>query len=119
MDKVSLHSKFTLFDDHWHPRIVAQVNDTQVKVVKVQGEFDWHHHEDSDELFYVMRGRLQLQFRDRDVWLEPGELLVVPKGVEHRPVAPEEVELVLIEPGGLRNTGNVVSERTAPDAEWI
>lgn len=119
MDKVNLREKFGRIGDHWHPRIIAEVNDTQVKLVKVQGEFDWHHHDREDELFLVTKGRLLVQFRDREVWLEEGELLVVPKGVEHRPVAPREVELVLIEPKGTLNTGNVVSGRTVPDPEWI
>jgi mannose-6-phosphate isomerase-like protein (cupin superfamily) len=119
MKKVSLMDKFERFSDHWHPRIVAELNDTQVKVVKLQGEFHWHHHENEDELFLVMKGRLCIEFRTSEVWLGPGELMVVPKGVEHRPVAPEEVHLVLIEPRGTLNTGNVGNERTIEDPEWL
>jgi mannose-6-phosphate isomerase-like protein (cupin superfamily) len=119
MKKVSLVDKFERFHDHWHPRIVAELNDTQVKVVKLQGEFHWHHHENEDELFLVVKGRLCIEFRTGEVWLAPGELLVVPKGVDHRPVAPEEVHLVLIEPRGTLNTGNVGNERTVEDPEWL
>lgn len=119
MKKVNLARKFALFDDHWRPKIVGQVDDTQVKVAKVQGEFEWHRHEEADELFLVHEGRLLIQLRDaEDVWLERGEFLVVPRGVEHRPVAPEEVELILIERAGTVNTGDVRSERTV-EAEWI
>lgn len=119
MEKVNLREKFALIHDHWRPRIAAQVNDTHVKLVKVRGEFEWHHHEEEDELFLVVRGRLLVQFRDREVWLEEGELLVVPPGVDHRPVAPEEVELLLVEPAGTRHTGNVVTDRTVTELEWI
>lgn len=120
MEKVSLPEKFDLLEELWHPGIVARVGETEVKVARVEGEFDWHRHPEADELFLVHRGRLRLQFRDReDVWLGPGELVVVPAGVEHRPVAPEEVELVLVEPAGTRNTGDVESERTVDEPEWI
>lgn len=119
METVNLREKFALIHDHWHPRIAAQVNDTHVKLVKVRGEFEWHHHEEEDELFLVVRGRLLVQFRDREVWLAEGEMLVVPRGVDHRPVAPEEVELVLVEPAGTRHTGDLVTERTVTELEWI
>jgi mannose-6-phosphate isomerase-like protein (cupin superfamily) len=118
MEKVNLAQKLTLFTDHWHPRIVGELNDSHVKLVKVVGEFVWHHHEHEDELFLVLKGRLQMQFRDRDVWLEEGEFIIVPRGVEHRPVAPEEVHLLLLEPTSTLNTGNVMDEKTAV-AEWI
>ena len=118
MDKVNLAQKLTLFNDHWRPRIVGELNDSHVKLVKVQGEFVWHHHEHEDELFLVLNGRLQMQFRDRDVWLEEGEFIIVPRGVEHRPVAPEEVHLLLLEPKSTLNTGNVMDVKTAV-AEWI
>ncbi|MCB8978316.1 MAG: cupin domain-containing protein [Ardenticatenaceae bacterium] len=118
MEKVNLAQKLTLFNDYWHPRIVGELNDSQVKLVKVQGEFVWHHHEHEDELFMVLNGRLQMQFRDKDVWLEAGEFIIVPRGVEHRPVAPEEVHLLLLEPKSTLNTGNVMDEKTAV-AEWI
>ena len=118
MEKVNLAQKLTLFNDYWHPRIVGELNDSQVKLVKVQGEFVWHHHEHEDELFMVLNGRLQMQFRDKDVWLEAGEFIIVPRGVEHRPVAPEEVHLLLLELKSTLNTGNVTDEKTAV-AEWI
>lgn len=118
-DKVNLSNKFAMFDDHWSPKIVGQVNGMHIKVAKVVGEFEWHHHEKSDELFYVQKGKLLLQFRDRsEIWLEAGEFFIVPRGVEHRPVAPKEVQLVLMESAGTVNTGNVTSERTAQD-EWL
>ena len=118
MEKVNLDKKLTLFNDYWHPRIVGELNDSHVKVVKVQGEFVWHHHDHEDELFLILKGRLQMQFRDRDVWLEEGEFIIVPRGVEHRPVAPEEVHLLLLEPKSTLNTGNVMDEKTVV-AEWI
>lgn len=120
MEKVSLEEKFGRLEELWQPGIVARVGDTDVKVARIQGEFEWHRHPDADELFLVHRGRLRIEFRDReDVWLGAGELVVVPRGVEHRPVAPEVVELVLVEPTGTRNTGDVESERTVPDPEWL
>ncbi len=118
MEKVNLAQKLTLFNDHWHPRIVGELNDSHVKLVKVQGEFVWHHHDHEDELFLVLKGRLHMQFRDHAVWLEPGEFIIVPRGVEHRPVAPEEVHLLLLEPKSTLNTGNVIDAKTAV-AEWI
>ncbi len=118
-DAVNVAQKFSMFEDHWHPRLIARVNDTDVKITKLQGEFHWHQHDNEDELFFVIKGRLLMQFRDRDVWLEPGELIVVPRGVEHKPVAPEEVHLLLVEPSGTLNTGNVVNERTIAELEWI
>jgi mannose-6-phosphate isomerase-like protein (cupin superfamily) len=110
--KINIQAKLSQFDEHWSPRLVAQVNDTDVKLVKLEGEFVWHHHDHEDELFLVIKGRLLMQFEDREEWIEPGEFIVVPRGVEHRPVAPEEVHLMLIEPRGTLNTGNVVNERT-------
>lgn len=119
MQKINLREKLDLIQDHWKQRIVAEVSGFQVKISKIKGEFVWHSHENEDELFWVISGRLMLQFRDRDVWLESGELLVVPRGVEHRPVAPEEVEVAVIEPAETVNTGNVVSDRTRTKLEWI
>ena len=119
MTKINLTQKLAAIDQHWTPKLVAQVNDTDVKLVKLQGEFVWHHHEVEDELFLVVKGRLLMQFRDREEWIEPGEFIVVPRGVEHRPVAPEEVHLVLIEPHGTLNTGNIVNERTVNVVEKI
>lgn len=111
-DRISLDEKFASFSDHWQPRIIGELNGQHVKVAKVRGEFMWHHHEHEDELFLVHRGTLRLEFRDRTVTLGPGEMLIVPRGVEHRPVADDEVELVLFEPAGTLNTGNLVNERT-------
>lgn len=119
LDAVNIAQKFSLFEDLWHPHLIARINDTEVKVTKLHGEFHWHHHETEDELFLVIKGRLLMQFREREVWIEPGELIVVPHGVEHRPVAPEEVHLILVEPAGTLNTGNVVNDRTVSEVEWI
>lgn len=119
MEKANLQAKLAQFHDHWNPRVIADVNDTQVKLAKLLGEFDWHHHEQEDELFLVLHGRLLMQFRDREVWLEAGELLVVPRGVEHRPVAAEEVHVLLVEPASTLNTGNVRSARTRDRLERI
>lgn len=112
MQSIDLREKFAAFAEHWSPRIVAELNGQQVKLVKLQGEFVWHHHASEDELFLVYRGRLLIEFRDRTVELNAGEMLVVPRGVEHRPVAPEEVEVILFEPAGTLNTGNVLDDRT-------
>ncbi len=117
--KVNLAEKLALFDEHWSPKIVAELNDAYVKIVKLEGEFVWHHHDDEDELFLVVSGRLRMQFRDGDVVLEPGELIVVPKGVEHRPVAEGETHVVLVEPKTTLNTGNVRDERTVKQLERL
>jgi mannose-6-phosphate isomerase-like protein (cupin superfamily) len=119
MNKVNLREKFGLFSEHWSPKVVGQVADTQIKVVKVKGEFPWHLHENEDELFLIVRGRIVLEFRDRSVPLEEGEFLIVPKGIEHRPVAAEEAHVVLIEPATTLNTGNTRNERTVDQPEWI
>ena len=120
MHKVNLTEKFSLITEHWRPKVVAELNGQEVKLVKVRGEFVWHHHDLEDELFLILRGSLRIEFRDRVVTLGPGELLVIPRGVEHRPVAEEEVELMLFEPAATRNTGNVVHETlTAPDGARV
>jgi mannose-6-phosphate isomerase-like protein (cupin superfamily) len=119
VEKVNLAEKLSLFAEPWSPKIVAELNDTQVKVVKLDGEFVWHHHNDEDELFLVVSGRLRMQLRDGDVVLEPGELIVVPKGVEHCPFAEGETHVVLIEPKTTLNTGNVRSERTVEQLERL
>lgn len=118
MHKVNLQDKFALFDDYWHPRIVGELNEQHVKLVKVKGEFVWHQHDAEDELFLVVKGRLLIQFRDKDVWLDEGEFLIIPRGVEHRPVAEEEVYIILLEPKTTLNTGNVQDELTT-EAKWI
>ena len=116
---VALAERFAAITDHWRPRIAAELNGQQVKLVKLLGEFVWHHHDHEDELFLVHRGRLRMEFRDRVVELGPGEMIVVPRGVEHRPVATEEVEVLLFEPATTLNTGNVVNERTVAELERI
>jgi mannose-6-phosphate isomerase-like protein (cupin superfamily) len=108
-DVVDLADKLSTFSDHWSPRTVAQYNDCDVMVVKVQGEFVWHAHAETDDFFLVLKGRLDIELRDRTVTLGPGQMYVVPKGVEHRPVAREEVHLLLIEPSGTPNTGNAAT----------
>jgi mannose-6-phosphate isomerase-like protein (cupin superfamily) len=118
-EKINLASKLALFQDHWSPRIVADLNGQQVKLVKLQGEFVWHHHEKEDELFLVLEGRLRMQFREREVALEPGEMIVVPHGVEHRPCADGEVHVLLFEPASTLNTGDVVDERTVRDLDHV
>jgi mannose-6-phosphate isomerase-like protein (cupin superfamily) len=110
--KVSLAAAFERFSEHWQPRIVGEVNDAHVKVVKLQGEFVWHHHAHEDELFLVVSGRLCIRLRDGEVRLEPGEFVVIPRGVEHQPFAEEECHVLLLEPKGTRNTGNVENART-------
>ncbi len=117
MEKVSLAEKFAAFSEHWSPKIVAELNGQHVKLVKFVGDFVWHHHEHEDEMFLVHRGRFRMELRDRTVELGPGDFIVIPRGVEHRPVADEEVEVVLFEPAGTLNTGNVREARTvaAPD----
>ena len=119
VEKVNLEEKFGVIKDMWSPKIAGRVNDCHLKLVKVEGEFIWHRHENEDEAFWVHKGRLCLQFRGREIWLEPGEFLVVPKGVEHRPAAPDGAWVMVIEPVGTLNTGEVINERTRQDPEWI
>ena len=119
MEKVSLAAKLALFHDHWNPRIVGELNGQHVKLVKFRGEFVWHHHEHEDELFLVVDGRFRMDFRDREVWLEAGEFLIVPRGVEHRPVAEEEVSVLLFEPASTVNTGNVTADLTRSELERL
>jgi mannose-6-phosphate isomerase-like protein (cupin superfamily) len=119
MTKVNLREKFGLFGDHWKPKIVGDLNGQQVKLVKFLGEFVWHKHDGEDELFLVVRGRFRMEFRDRHVWLEEGEFLIVPRGVEHRPVAEQEVHVLLFEPATTLNTGNVRNERTVEQLDRL
>ncbi len=119
METVNLTDKFSRFSDYCNPRVIAEVNDCHVKAVKLKGEFIWHHHDHEDELFLVVKGTLRMKFRDREAVVRPGEFVVVPKGVEHCPLADEEVHLVLIEPKSTLNTGNITNERTVAQLERI
>ena len=119
MNKVNLKEKLSLFSAHWQPKIVGELNGQQVKLVKFQGPFVWHQHENEDEMFLVVAGRFRMEFRDRDVWLEAGEFIIVPRGVEHRPVADEEAHVLLFEPATTLNTGDVENELTQALLERI
>lgn len=119
MEKVNLAHKFSLFEDHWSPKIAGEINDSYLKLVKFKGEFVWHHHEAEDELFLVVKGRFLVKLRDRDIWLEEGEFVIVPRGVEHMPIAEEEALVLLLEPKSTLNTGNVRDEKTVADVERI
>jgi mannose-6-phosphate isomerase-like protein (cupin superfamily) len=119
IEKVNLLEKFRLFDEHWSPKIAGEVNDTYVKLVKFQGEFVWHHHEAEDEMFLVVKGRMRMRLRDGDIDLEEGEFIIIPRGVEHMPVADEEAHVVLLEPKTTLNTGNVRNERTLADLQHV
>lgn len=119
MQKVNLVEKLALFSDHWHPRIVGELDGQHVKLAKILGEFIWHKHDHEDELFLVVKGRFRMEFRDRQDWLEEGEILIVPRGVEHRPVAEEEAHILVFEPASTLNTGNVQNERTVAQLERI
>ncbi len=118
-EKVNLAQKLTLFDDHWSPKVVGELNGQHVKLVKILGEFVWHHHDDEDELFFVVKGRFRMDFRDREVWIEEGEFIVVPRGVEHRPVAEEEASVLLFEPASTLNTGSAGGGRTVAELDRI
>ena len=119
VDKVNIRDKFALFDEQWKPKIVGELNGQYVKLVKFLGEFVWHHHDEEDELFLVVNGRFKMEFRDRNVWIGEGEFIVVPRGVEHRPVAEEEAHVLLFEPASTLNTGNVRDEMTVDELERI
>jgi mannose-6-phosphate isomerase-like protein (cupin superfamily) len=116
---INFAQKFELFQEQWQPKVVAEMNDYQFKIVKLEGDFVWHHHTETDETFIVMEGTLRIDFRDGAVHLSTGEMFVVPKGVEHKPYAEHEVKLLLIEPRGVPNTGNEGGERTAEQDVWI
>lgn len=116
---INLKDKYSQFSDHWSPRVVAEMNDYQFKLAKVKGEFVWHDHPDTDEVFIVIDGRLDILFRDGKVTLEPGEMFVVPKGTEHKPVAENECQIMVIEPKGVVNTGESGGELTATNDVWI
>jgi mannose-6-phosphate isomerase-like protein (cupin superfamily) len=132
MNKINLSQKLSLISDHWNPRIIGELNGQYLKLVKFKGPFTWHHHETEDEMFLVVKGRFRMEFREngpespsgqpgkqRDVWLEEGEFIIVPRGIEHRPVADEEAEVLLFEPASTLNTGNVRDEFTVPKLDWL
>jgi mannose-6-phosphate isomerase-like protein (cupin superfamily) len=119
IEKVNLAAKFASFDEPWQPKVVAELNDAHVRIAKIEGEFVWHHHDDEDELFLVVAGRMRMQFRDGDVVVEPGELIVVPRGVEHCPIGEDGCQIVMVEPKTTLNTGNVRNERTVDEPERI
>jgi mannose-6-phosphate isomerase-like protein (cupin superfamily) len=119
MEKVNIAEKFAQIKESWKPHISAELNGQMVKLGKFTGEFVWHHHENEDEMFLVAKGRFRMEFRDRQVWLEEGEFIVVPRGVEHRPVAEQECWVVLFEPAFTLNTGNVVNERTLHELQRV
>ncbi|MEP6742280.1 MAG: cupin domain-containing protein [bacterium] len=130
MEKINLTEKLSLIHDHWNPRIVGELNGQYMKLVKFQGPFTWHHHENEDEMFLVLKGRFRMEFRDqpsepagstpaKEIWLEQGEFCIVPRGVEHRPVADEECHVLLFEPATTLNTGNVQDEFTVPVLDWV
>ncbi len=119
MDKVNLAQKFSLFQEYWSPKIVGELNDSYVKLAKLKGEFVWHHHDTEDELFLVVKGRLLIKLRDQDILLEEGEFVIIPRGVDHLPIAEEEAHVLLLEPKTTLNTGNTQNERTVINLEHI
>lgn len=119
MNKINIAEKFGFFNEHWSPKIVGEVNDAYVKLAKLKGEFFWHTHDNEDEMFLVVKGQLLLKFRDKDILLKEGEFMIVPRGVEHLPVAEEEVYVMLIEPKDTLNTGNVKNERTVENLDRL
>ena len=119
MNKVNLAQKFAMFRDHWSPKLVGEVNDVHIKLAKLHGEFVWHHHAHEDELFLVIKGSLRIKLRDGEVSLGAGEFFIVPRGVEHMPVADEECHVLLMEPKTTRNTGNVVNDQTVADVPQL
>jgi mannose-6-phosphate isomerase-like protein (cupin superfamily) len=119
MEKINLQEKLTLFEEYWSPHIVGELNGQEVKLVKFKGEFVWHHHENEDELFWVIKGTMGIEFRDKTVILKEGEIIIVPRGVEHKPFAEEEVHIALFEPANTLNTGNVQDKLSKPTLKKI
>src|SRR5262245_1070448 len=119
MEKVNIAQKLDIFHDYWSPKIVGALNDSYVKLVKLKGEFVWHHHDNEDELFLVVKGRLIIKLRDRDIELDEGDFVIIPRGIEHLPIAKEEFHVRLLEPKSTLNTGNVVNERTVAELERL
>ena len=119
VNKVSLKEKLAKFSDHWSPRVIAEMNDYQFKLVKIKGEFVWHSHQDTDEVFIVLNGSMNIEFKDKTISLSKGEMFVVEKGVEHKPYSEDECEIMIVEPKGVVNTGDSDSKLTAPNDIWI
>ena len=119
MKKINLEEKLSEFSEHWSPKVIAEMNDYQFKLVRIEGEFVWHDHPDTDEVFIVIEGTMKIEFEDRTIELNEGELLVVPKGVRHKPYAEEECRVMLVEPRGVVNTGDAEGDLTAPNDDWI
>ena len=117
--KININNKLKKFSDYWSPKVIAEMNDYQFKLAKISGEFIWHHHESTDEVFFIIKGNMIIEFKDRVVELTKGEMYVVPKGVEHKPYAEKECHIMLIEPRGIVNTGQITNERTAVNDNWI
>ena len=119
MKKINLISKYKKITEHWSPKVVAEMNDYQFKLAKIKNDFIWHSHEDTDETFIVIEGKINIEFEDETVELSEGEMIIVPKGKKHRPYADEEAKIMLIEPKGVRNTGDIVNDLTSDDNQWI
>lgn len=119
MEKINLEEKFQLFNEYWSPKIIGEFNDSYVKIAKFKGEFTWHNHKNEDEMFYIIKGILTVKLRDKDIRLQEGESIIIPKGTDHMPVADEEVHVLLIEPKSTLNTGNVINDRTVEKLEKI
>lgn len=119
MEKVNIREKFSQFSDHWNPHIIGELNGQQIKAAKLKGEFFFHHHEHEDEMFLITKGKLKMVFRDKEVEINEGEFIIVPRGVEHKPIADEEVELLLFEPASTLNTGNIENEKTLKELKKI
>lgn len=119
IEKKNLEEKFSRINDYWSPKIAGEINDSYVKLAKIKGEFDWHHHAEEDELFLVVKGTLLMKLKDEEIEINEGEFIIIPKGVEHKPVAEEEVRVLLIEPKSTLNTGNIENEKTVRQPEWI
>jgi mannose-6-phosphate isomerase-like protein (cupin superfamily) len=119
MKKINLEDKLSKFSEHWSPKVIAEMNDYQFKLVKIEGDFVWHEHPDTDEVFIVIEGTMHIEFEDRTIELNEGEMLVVPKGVRHKPYAEEECKVMLVEPRGVVNTGDAEGDLTAPNDDWI
>jgi mannose-6-phosphate isomerase-like protein (cupin superfamily) len=119
MDTINIAQKFSLFNEHWSPKIVGELNGQQIKLARLKGEFVWHNHKDEDELFFIVKGKLKIEFHDKTVELSEGEMLIVPRGVEHRPVAEDEVLVMLFEPAATKHTGEVEHELTVKNPDRI